>query len=148
MSTRQIRLVVNPSSGKGRALELLPHVAGILRDTGDELEILLSRTFDEARAMTETAVTDGIDVLAVMGGDGMMHLGVNTCARAHLETGSRTTLGLIPAGTGLAYHTARRRNASGLTESEMEALTGSASNESGSAEVAVEVETGDGETLG
>jgi len=36
----------------------------------------------------------------VMGGDGMMHLGVNTSARAHLGTGSRTTLGLIPAGTG------------------------------------------------
>ena len=33
---------------------------------------------------------------------------------------------LIPAGTGLAYHTARRKNASGLTESEMDALTGSA----------------------
>ena len=31
---------------------------------------------------------------------------------------------LIPAGTGLAYHTQRRRNASGLTESEMEALAG------------------------
>jgi DNA-directed RNA polymerase subunit beta' len=31
---------------------------------------------------------------------------------------------LIPAGTGLAYHTARRRTASGLTESELEALSG------------------------
>lgn len=31
---------------------------------------------------------------------------------------------LIPAGTGLAYHTLRRRNASGLTESEMETLAG------------------------
>ena len=31
---------------------------------------------------------------------------------------------LIPAGTGLAYHTARRRNASGLTEAELEALSG------------------------
>lgn len=100
MTSRRIRLVVNPSSGKGRALELLPPVAGVLRDSGDELEILLSRSFDEARAMTEAAVADGVDVLAVMGGDGMMHLGVNTCARAHLETGSRTTLGLIPAGTG------------------------------------------------
>ncbi|KAF1714867.1 DNA-directed RNA polymerase subunit beta' [Pseudoxanthomonas yeongjuensis] len=29
---------------------------------------------------------------------------------------------LIPAGTGLTYHASRRRNASGLTESEMEAL--------------------------
>ena len=33
---------------------------------------------------------------------------------------------LIPAGTGLAYHTQRRRGASGLTESEMETLAGTA----------------------
>ncbi len=32
---------------------------------------------------------------------------------------------LIPAGTGLAYHTKRRRAASGLTDSEMDALSGS-----------------------
>jgi DNA-directed RNA polymerase subunit beta' len=51
---------------------------------------------------------------------------------------------LIPAGTGLAYHTARRRNASGLTESEMEALTGS-----GTAEVeTTEVDAGESETMG
>jgi DNA-directed RNA polymerase subunit beta' len=36
---------------------------------------------------------------------------------------------LIPAGTGLAYHTARRRNAAGLTESEMEALAGPVTGE-------------------
>ena len=33
---------------------------------------------------------------------------------------------LIPAGTGLAYHSQRRRRASGLTDSEMETLAGSA----------------------
>ena len=31
---------------------------------------------------------------------------------------------LIPAGTGLAYHTQRRRNAAGLTEAEMATLAG------------------------
>ena len=36
--------------------------------------------------MTAQAVADGVDVLAVMGGDGMMHLGVNTCAAAHART--------------------------------------------------------------
>src|SRR5678815_87224 len=51
---------------------------------------------------------------------------------------------LIPAGTGLAYHTARRRNASGLTESEMEALTGSATAEVETAEA----DASEGETLG
>jgi diacylglycerol kinase (ATP) len=98
--SRQIRLVVNPSAGKGRALELLPQVAGALRDGGAHLEILLSRDFAEARFMTRRAIQDGVDVLAVMGGDGMMHLGVNTSAAAQLSGDSRTTLGLIPAGTG------------------------------------------------
>ena len=30
---------------------------------------------------------------------------------------------LIPAGTGLAYHTARRRKAAGLTEAELDVLS-------------------------
>ena len=98
--TRHIRLVVNPSAGKGRALEVLPHVAGRLRDGAAHLEILLSRDFAEAQSMTRRAIDDGVDVLAVMGGDGMMHLGVNTSAAAHLSGDKRTTLGLIPAGTG------------------------------------------------
>ena len=36
---------------------------------------------------------------------------------------------LIPAGTGLAYHTQRRKNASGLTDSEMDALSGAIAGE-------------------
>ena len=98
--SRRVRLVVNPSSGKGRALELLPAVAGCLSDGGLELSIQLSRDFQEARAMTERAVAEGVDVLAVMGGDGMMHLGINTVAAAHRAGDRRTTLGVIPAGTG------------------------------------------------
>jgi diacylglycerol kinase (ATP) len=98
--SRQIRLVVNPAAGKGRALELLPLVAGRLRDGGGNVEILLSRDFAEAQSMTRLAIQDDADVLAVMGGDGMMHLGVNTVAAAQLSGPNRTTLGLIPAGTG------------------------------------------------
>lgn len=98
--SRQIRLVVNPAAGKGRALELLPLVAGKLRDGGGNVEILLSRDFAEAQSMTRQAIQDDADVLAVMGGDGMMHLGVNTVAAAQLSGRNRTTLGLIPAGTG------------------------------------------------
>jgi diacylglycerol kinase (ATP) len=97
--SRKVTLVVNPTAGKGRAQELLPQVAGQFRDAGLALQILLSRDFAEAQQMTRDAVADGVDVLAVMGGDGMMHLGVNTCAQHHL-LGGDSTLGLIPAGTG------------------------------------------------
>ena len=98
--TRRVTLVVNPSSGKGRAQEMLPLVAGQLRDAGLDLRILLSRDFAEAQRMTRAAAGEAVDVLAVMGGDGMMHLGVNTCADAHAGAAHPTTLGLVPAGTG------------------------------------------------
>jgi DNA-directed RNA polymerase subunit beta' len=45
---------------------------------------------------------------------------------------------LIPAGTGLAYHTQRRKNAAGLTESEMEALSATAGEEPASADAGAE----------
>jgi len=97
---RTVTLVVNPSSGRGRALELLPQVAGRLRDAGLSAQILLSRSFDEAAEMTRQAASSAADVLAVMGGDGMMHLGLNACAEAHANGHGQTTLGVIPAGTG------------------------------------------------
>ena len=53
-----------------------------------------SRSYDHARALCAGAVTDGVDSLVVLGGDGMTHLGVNACAEHDVA------LGVIPAGTG------------------------------------------------
>ena len=43
---------------------------------------------------------------------------------------------LIPAGTGLAYHNQRRKNASGLTEAEMATLAGEPAEDLESGETA------------
>jgi diacylglycerol kinase (ATP) len=91
-----IALVVNPTAGKGRAQRLLPEVAGLFRDAGRPLEVLLSRTVEEAREMAEQAVDRGVGTLVVMGGDGMMHLGINVVANRP----GVSDLGMIPAGTG------------------------------------------------
>ena len=91
-----IALVVNPSSGKGRAQRLLPEVAGVFRDAGRPLEILLSRNVDEARTMAVQALDAGVGTLVVMGGDGMVHLGINVVA----DRPGVSNLGCIPAGTG------------------------------------------------
>lgn len=95
-----VTLVVNPTAGKGRAQQLLPSVAGALRDADLDVSILLSRDFAEAEAMVQQAVHGGVDIVAVMGGDGMMHLGLNVVTRQHQTGDRRTTLGLVPAGTG------------------------------------------------
>ena len=99
-----LTLVVNPSAGGGRARRLLPKVtSGLLTGLpGASLRVFQTSTYAEARLRCIAAVeqarppVDGEmkDSLLVMGGDGMMHLGLNAAAATTVP------LGLIPAGTG------------------------------------------------
>ncbi|WP_375426188.1 diacylglycerol/lipid kinase family protein [uncultured Friedmanniella sp.] len=95
---RQISLVVNPTARRGRGAATLAAVEARLRASGAQLETLRSTSWSHAEQLMAAAVRRGVDVLAVMGGDGMMHLGLNACADAGGL--GRTALGMIPAGTG------------------------------------------------
>lgn len=96
---RRVVLVVNPTSGKGRALRLLPAVSAALRERGDAVDVRLSRDAADAQALMQQAVRTGVDILAVLGGDGMMHLAVNAVVAGY-AAGAETALGVLPAGTG------------------------------------------------
>lgn len=100
MRSPTMNLVVNPYAGHGRGHEILPEVTGRIRDAGYRLEIWLSRDYSEAHEQIAKAANGDADVLAIMGGDGMMHLGVNECARAQERNPAAPVLGVIPAGTG------------------------------------------------
>lgn len=91
---KRIGLVVNPTSGKNRGGALGIEVASRLRAHGHEVLELSDETADAARDRAIGAIAQGIDVLAVAGGDGMVHLGVNLCAD------TKTPLAIIAAGTG------------------------------------------------
>lgn len=91
---REIALLTNPSAGKGRGRRVVDEVLPRLRDAGLAVRNLQGGDADEARALAEQCVADGVDTLVVVGGDGMVHLAVQ--ALAHSET----RLGLVPAGTG------------------------------------------------
>jgi len=93
--TRRIGLVANPSAGRGRAAAAAPQLTGMLRARGHEILDLSADSAGAALAKARTAVAAGsIDALAVLGGDGMAHLGVNACA------GTEIPLAIVPAGTG------------------------------------------------
>jgi diacylglycerol kinase (ATP) len=92
--TREIALLTNPSSGKGRGGRVVDEVLPRLRDAGFVVRNLQGADADEARMLADQCVADGVDTLVVVGGDGMVHLAVQ--ALAH----SQTRLGLVPAGTG------------------------------------------------
>ena len=115
---RLITVVCNQRSGGGRAGRVLPKVVRRLRDgVGDaELHIVISTSYEQARDLTRSAALTAVpgDVVAVMGGDGMAHLGLNACA------GTDATLAVIPAGTGNDF--ARGAGVPGSVKEAVEAL--------------------------
>jgi diacylglycerol kinase (ATP) len=91
---KRVGLVVNPTSGKNRGMALGIEVAQRIRAAGHEVVDLSDETYAAARDRALGAIAQGLDVLAVVGGDGMVHLGVDLAAE------TRTTLAIIGAGTG------------------------------------------------
>lgn len=88
-----VGVVVNPTSGKGRGAQVAREVLAAL--AGTEYVNLSASNYEDALANAKTAVASGtISALLVVGGDGMVHLGVNACAN------SSVPLGIVAAGTG------------------------------------------------
>lgn len=92
--TREIALLTNPTSGKGKGQRTVEEAIPRLRAAGYTVRSLQGGDAEEALELARQCVADGVETLAVVGGDGMVHLALQ--ALAH----SDTRLGLIPAGTG------------------------------------------------
>lgn len=91
--SRSFRILVNPTSGGGRALERVRPVAARLRDAGADVQVVASLGSDHSRGEVSVAVDQG-QVVVACGGDGM----VASVAGAVVERAG--TLGLIPSGRG------------------------------------------------
>ncbi|MBD8077814.1 diacylglycerol/lipid kinase family protein [Cellulosimicrobium arenosum] len=96
MST--VGLVVNPTAGRGRGRYAGTETLVALRAAGHHVLDLSAPTLALAQESARTAV-DGrgrprLDALVVVGGDGMVHLGVNTVAATGVP------LGVVAVGTG------------------------------------------------
>jgi diacylglycerol kinase (ATP) len=91
---REIALLTNPTAGKGRGAKARALVLRRLEEGGVAVRDLAGRDADEALDLARAVVADGVESLVVVGGDGMVHLGVQALA------GTSSALGIIPAGTG------------------------------------------------
>lgn len=91
---REIALLTNPTSGRGRGARLPDVVLPRLRDAGFVVRNLRSRDSDEATELARQCAADGVESLVVVGGDGM----INSVIQALAYTDTR--LGVIPSGTG------------------------------------------------
>jgi diacylglycerol kinase (ATP) len=91
---RDIALLTNPTAGKGRGATARSAALERLRGAGLSVRDLSGRDADEALDLARAAVQDGVEALVVVGGDGLVHLGVQALAQTAIP------LGIIPAGTG------------------------------------------------
>lgn len=88
-------VILNPTSGKGKAEALGKAYVSELQKLGMKIVDLSGKDYFSAEENGRRAIAEGsIDVLAVAGGDGMVHLGANLCA------GTQLPLAIMPCGTG------------------------------------------------
>ena len=111
--TREIALLTNPTAGKGRGARARDIALARLRGAGVTVRDLQGRDAAEALDLARGCVAEGVETLAVVGGDGMVHLGAQATA------GTRTALGIVPAGTGndvARYFDIPRRDPAGAAD--------------------------------
>lgn len=101
MGSRSLKLAVavNPRAAfgghrKNTTGQIGETVVEMLRQGGHEVKVLRRRNYAELQDSVIAELDAGAQGLIVVGGDGMVHLGVNALA------GRNVPLGIIPAGTG------------------------------------------------
>lgn len=92
--TGRIGVLLNPTSGNGRGRGMREKVFSGLAADGFDVVDLSGPDLATATARARTGLTLGLDALVVVGGDGMVHAGVNVVA------GTGVPLGIVAAGTG------------------------------------------------
>jgi diacylglycerol kinase (ATP) len=91
----RVGLVINPTAGGNKGAVAGESVRAVLASSRHEVIDLSRENYEAAKAAIKQAIaTSAIDVLVLVGGDGMAHLGVNVCAN------NKVPMAIVPAGTG------------------------------------------------
>ena len=94
----RIALLSNPSSGRGRHAAADDVARQVLIEAGHEVLHVRGSSYEQARHAGRALLGDGprrnVEALVVVGGDGMVHLGVDIVAT------SGVPLGIVATGTG------------------------------------------------
>ncbi|MCB5294204.1 Diacylglycerol kinase [Arthrobacter sp. SO3] len=94
-----IALAVNPRASFGRGRRAGNEAANLFRAAGADVVLLCEESYAALARAVEKALASGVDALVVVGGDGMVHLGVNALAGSGMPYGA-VPLGIVPTGTG------------------------------------------------
>jgi len=100
MGNASVRVILNPSAASGAALRRVTAIEESLKRYDLPHEILITQVAGHATELARAAVADGVDTLAVVGGDGTL----NEVIQAYIDEKGvpqpGPDLALIPMGTG------------------------------------------------
>jgi diacylglycerol kinase (ATP) len=91
---RKIALVVNPTSGRGLGARVAPVVRQRLEAGGLTVDLYETTCAEDVGRISAEVIASGADGVALVGGDGTLHLGAQVLAKSGMP------FGVIPAGTG------------------------------------------------
>ena len=93
-------IIVNPTSGRGHAKQVIPQIEALLRSFNLDFELVLTERPWHAADLAEAAARAGYDVVASASGDGAANETVNGLMRASAAGFNRTAFTILPVGTG------------------------------------------------
>ncbi|MGE7122094.1 diacylglycerol/lipid kinase family protein [Peribacillus sp. NPDC097264] len=93
--SKKVMVIINPSSGKEKAGEILPNVEKVLGDIYEQVVVRKTKGEGDASRFAKEACEGKYDAVISMGGDGTVNETVNGLA----EQEHRPILGIIPLGT-------------------------------------------------
>lgn len=88
-------VIVNPSSGKEKAVEYTDHIVEILEKRYEEVEVKETEGEGDAKRFADSATKEGVELIVVVGGDGTVNEAVNGIA----PHDKRPKFAIIPMGT-------------------------------------------------
>jgi diacylglycerol kinase (ATP) len=94
-----IAVAINPRASFGGAQRTGDTVAAYFRAAGARVIVLQKASYERLAAAVGNVLATGCDALVVVGGDGMVHLGINALAESGAPFGT-VPLGIVPSGTG------------------------------------------------
>jgi len=96
---RNVYLLGNPASGRGRGAKALHQINALLKERGVEAVVLRTTGPTDAIRLAREAAESGAELLLVCGGDGTIRDAIEGVVSASRVAGA-TAVGLLPAGTG------------------------------------------------
>jgi diacylglycerol kinase (ATP) len=96
LADQRFAVIVNPKAAGGKAIKKLPEISAVASSIAPEYLLHVTSSIEDARLRAREFANMGIERIVAVGGDGTF----NEVANGILESGHRTALGIVPAGTG------------------------------------------------